>query len=123
MLDGIAGVAIGQVVREADGMSAADAATVQRLLDGDGADYIGGAIYVTSGLTWLLVAGAAAVAASQIGGRGPSLLMGVGAAIFAVGHPFPTGPVGMVLFGLGVAWLELRREAAEVPETQPVPAQ
>jgi hypothetical protein len=65
---------------------------------------------------------AAALAVKQIGGLGPTLLMAIGAAIFAVGHPFPPGPIGMALFGLGVAWLELRREAAKVPEAQPVPA-
>jgi hypothetical protein len=46
--------------------------------------------------------------------------MAIGAAVFAVGHPFPPGPIGIALFGLGVAWLELRREAATKPESQPV---
>jgi hypothetical protein len=121
MLDAIAGIAIGQAVREANSMSAADAAVVQRMLDGGGdADVIGGVIYVASGLTWLAMAMAAAVAVRQVGGLGPTLLMLVGAAIFAVGHPFPPGPIGIALFGLGVAWLELRREAAKTPEAQPV---
>jgi hypothetical protein len=63
---------------------------------------------------------AAALAVKQIGGLGPTLLMTIGAAIFAVGHPFPPGPIGIALFGLGVAWLEVRREAAKTPEAQPV---
>jgi hypothetical protein len=50
--------------------------------------------------------------------------MAIGAAIFAVGHPFPPGPIGIALFGLGVLWLEVRRERAPVPapvpEAQPV---
>jgi hypothetical protein len=124
MLDAIAGVALGQVVREANGMSAAEAATVQRLLDGGsgGTEVISIVIYVASGLAWFAMAFAAAVAVKRIGGLGPTLLMAIGAAIFAVGHPFPPGPIGMALFGLGFAWLELRREAALAPEPQPVPA-
>jgi hypothetical protein len=110
MLDAIAGIGIGQVVREANAMSAAEAATIQRLLDGGGGDdVIGLVVYLLSGLTWLAMAGAAAIALRPTGGRGPTALMLVGAAIFAVGHPFPTGPVGIALFGLGLAWLELRR--------------
>jgi uncharacterized membrane protein YccF (DUF307 family) len=123
MLDAIAGVALGQAVREANEMSTADAAVVQRLLDGGGdADIIGASIYVASGLIWFAMALAAALAVKQIGGLGPTLLMAIGAAIFAVGHPFPPGPIGIALFGLGLAWLELRRDAAKAPEAQPVPA-
>ena len=122
MLDAIAGVALGQVVRQANEMSAADAAAVQRLLDGTDPDYIGGVIWVAAGLAWFAMAGAAAVAVKPIAGLGPTLLMALGAAIFAVGHPFPPGPIGIALFGLGVAWLELRRDAAKAPEAQPVPA-
>jgi hypothetical protein len=123
MLDAIAGVALGQVIRDANSMSAADAAVVQRMLDGGigGVDYIGVVIWVTSGLTWFAMALAAAIAVRQIGGLGPTLLIAVGAAIFAVGHPFPPGPIGIALFGLGVAWLELRRVHAPTPVTQPSP--
>jgi uncharacterized membrane protein YccF (DUF307 family) len=120
MLDAIAGVALGQAIREANGMSPADAAVVQRVLDGGGTDFIGGAIYVASGLAWFAMALAAAIAVRQVGGLGPTLLMTIGAAIFAVGHPFPPGPIGIALFGLGVAWLELRREDAKAPEAHPV---
>lgn len=120
MLDAIAGVALGQVVREANGMSATDAAAVQRLLDGNGTDYIGYGIFIASGLAWFVMALAAAMAVRTIGGLGPSVLMTIGAAIFAVGHPFPPGPIGIALFGLGVAWLEVRRARAPIPEAQPV---
>jgi hypothetical protein len=119
MLDAIAGVALGQAVREANGMSAADAAVVQGILDG-GTDYIGIVIFIASGLTWFVMALAAAVAVRRIGGIGPALLMTIGAAIFAVGHPFPPGPIGIALFGLGVAWLEVRRAHVPIPEAQPV---
>jgi hypothetical protein len=120
MLDGVAGIALGYVIRQANQLSAADGAVVQRVLDGDGRDYVGIGLWVASGLTWFVMALAAALAVRQVGGLGPSLLMTIGAAIFAVGHPFPPGPVGMTIFGLGVAWLELRRESARVPEAAPV---
>jgi hypothetical protein len=124
MLDAIAGVALGQVIREANGMSTTDAAAVQRMLDGGngGTDVIGIVIFVASGLAWFAMALAAAIAVKQIGGLGPTLLMAIGAAIFAVGHPFPPGPIGIALFGLGVLWLEVRRERAPVPapKAQPV---
>lgn len=119
MFDAIAGVALGQVVREANGMSAADSAAVQRVLDSD-PDVIGIVIFVASGLTWFAMALAAALAVKQVGGLGPTLLMAIGAAIFAVGHPFPPGPIGIAIFGFGVAWLEVRRDAAKAPAAQPV---
>ena len=81
---------------------------------------LGIVIWVASGLAWFAMALAAALAVRQIGGLGPSLLMTIGAAIFAVGHPFPPGQIGIALFGLGVAWLEVRRARAPVPEAQPV---
>lgn len=121
MFDAIAGVSLGGIVRLANDASAADAAAVQRLMD-TGTDVVGIVIWVASGLLWFAMAFAAALAVKQIGRLGPTLLMAIGAAIFAVGHPFPPGPIGIALFGLGVAWLELRREAAKAPEAQPVPA-
>ena len=122
--DAIAGVAIGIVIRGANGLSAADGAAVQRVFDeSDGVtEALTAGFYVASGLAWFVMALAAAIAVRQIGGLGPTLLMAIGAAIFAVGHPFPPGPIGIALFGLGVVWLELRREPAEAPEAQPVPA-
>ena len=120
--DAIAGVAIGIVVREANGLSAAEGAAVQRVFDdSDGVtEALTAAFWAASGLTWFVMALAAAIAVKPIGGLGPTLLMAIGAAIFAVGHPFPPGPIGIALFGLGFAWLEVRREAAKAPEAQPV---
>lgn len=122
IFDAIAGIAIGTIVREANGMSAAEGAAVQRVFDdADGfTEALSAGVYVAGGLTWFVMALAAAIAVKQVGGLGPTLLMAVGAAIFAVGHPFPPGPIGIALFGLGVAWLEVRREAAKAPEAQPV---
>jgi hypothetical protein len=119
MFDAIAGVSLGGIVRVANDASAADAAAVQRLMD-TGTDYVGIVIFAASGLTWLAMALGAAFAVKPIGGRGPTLLMAIGAAIFAVGHPFPPGPIGIALFGLGIAWLELRRSHAAIPQAQPV---
>jgi hypothetical protein len=121
IFDAIAGVAIGVVVREANRMSPTDGAVVQRVFDDSDAftETVSAGVYVVAALAWLLMALAAAFAVKQIGGAGPTLLMAVGAVIFAVGHPFPPGPPGILLFGLGIAWLELRRQAAEAPEAQP----
>jgi hypothetical protein len=119
MFDAIAGVALGGIVRLANDASAADGAVVQRLMD-TGTDYVGVALFVASDLSWFVMALAAAIAVKPIGGRGPTLLMAIGAAIFAIAHPFPTGPIGITLFGLGVAWLELRRQAAKAPDARPV---
>jgi hypothetical protein len=103
----------------ANDASPADAAAVQRLMD-SGTDVVGMVIWAASGLTWFAMAFAAAVALKQVGGLGPTLLMGIGAAIFAIAHPFPTGPIGIALFGLGVAWLEVRRAREPVPDAAPV---
>jgi hypothetical protein len=120
MFDAIAGVALGQIIRQANAASTADAATVQRLLDESGTDYIGMGIWLASGLAWFAMALAAAVAVKHAGGLGPTLLMAIGAAVFAIAHPFPPGPIGITLFGLGVAWLELRQGREAVTEAQPV---
>jgi hypothetical protein len=120
MFDALAGVGLGQVIRQANAMNPADAAAIQRLLDDSGTDYIGMGLWIASGLAWFVMAFAAALAVKPLAGRGPTLLMAMGAAIFAIAHPFPTGPIGIALFGLGFAWLELRRDRAAVGEAQPV---
>jgi hypothetical protein len=122
MFDAVAGIAIGIVVRGGNGLSATEGAAVQRVFDdADGVtEALSVGVLVAGGLAWFVMAFAAALAVKPIGGLGPTLLMAIGAAIFAVGHPFPPGPIGIALFGLGVAWLEVRREAAKAPETQPV---
>jgi hypothetical protein len=118
MFDAIAGVALGGIVRLANDASAADGAVVQRLMD-SGTDYVGVVLFVASDLSWFVMALAAAIAVKPIGGRGPTLLMAIGAAIFAIAHPFPPGPIGITLFGLGLLWLEIRREHAPATEAQP----
>ena len=61
---------------------------------------------------------AAAIAVKPIGGRGPTLPMAIGAAIFAIAHPFPTGPIGITLFGLGILGSRFGANARR-PEAQP----
>jgi hypothetical protein len=121
-LDAVAGIATGMVVREANRMSAAEGAIVQRVWDDADAvtNAFSAGVYLAAGVAWLTAAVAVAVAIKQVGGLGPTLLMAIGAAVFAVGHPFPPGPIGIALFGLGVAWLEVRRHAATAPAAQPV---
>jgi hypothetical protein len=120
--DAVAGVAIGIIMREANGMSAAEGAAVQRIFDDSDAltEALTAGLLVAGGLSWLVMALAAALAVKPIGGLGPTLLMAIGAAIFAVGHPFPPGPIGIALFGIGFAWLEIRRAPVKSPEAQPV---
>lgn len=122
IFDAVAGIAIGIIVREANGLSAAEGAAVQRVFDDSDwvTEALTAGIYVAAGLAWFVAALAAAIAVKQVGGLGPTLLMAAGAAIFAVGHPFPPGPIGIALFGLGVAWLEVRRIEAPVPDARPV---
>jgi hypothetical protein len=121
IFDAIAGIAMAIIVREANGLSPAEGAAVQRVFDDSdwATEALSAGIYVVAGLAWFVMALAAALAVKQIGGLGPTLLMAIGAAVFAVGHPFPPGPIGIALFGLGVAWLEVRRADAPVPDARP----
>lgn len=123
MFDAIAGVAIGLIVREANGMSAADQAAVQRMMDGIGEHPVLVAMWIGAGLSWLVPAVAAALAVREQVPRWVTAAMIFGAILFAVGHPVPPGPIGMGLFLLGIAWLELRPREAPAPEVAaPVPS-
>jgi uncharacterized membrane-anchored protein YitT (DUF2179 family) len=117
VFDSIAGIAMGLLARQGTSMGGADAAAVQRLIDELHDLPFGFVLYLAAGLSWLFAALAVAVAVKQVGGVGPSTVMALGAAVFAVGHPFPPGPTGMALFAAGVLWLELRRRP--VPEPSP----
>lgn len=121
-LDAIAGIATGMIIDEANRLSDSGAAAVRRVLEepSTATDALSIVIFVAAGLSWFVLVLAAAIAVKPIGGLGPTLLMAVGAAIFAAGHPFPPGPIGIALFGLGVAWLEVRRSRVPVPEAEPV---
>lgn len=121
--ESIIGTAKGILIVESSDYSAADQDAIQRVFDGD--HWAGYVVYVAAGLSWLVAAVAVAIAVRQVAPLYVSLLIGLGAAIFAVGHPKPFGPTGMTLFLVGVALLELRyrpqHETAEV-HAAPKPA-
>jgi len=111
--DAIAGIATGLVVLEANSMSPDDQEAMRRFMDGLSENVFGYALYFSSGLTWLVVAGAASLALKGQVHWGAIALMVVGAAIFAVGHPFPPGPVGISLFVAGLTWFHIARSHAQ----------
>jgi hypothetical protein len=74
---------------------------------------LGYVIYFGAGLLWLAVA---LTVVTALGARAPRpalVLMAIGAAVFALGHARPVGPIGMMLFLAGIAWLELRPRREE----------
>jgi hypothetical protein len=113
-LDAIAGLAMGEVVAAANALPAADQAAAGRLIDDlRQVEITGYVFYAAVGLAWLGVAFSAIVALRHRSPRPALVLMGLGALVFAVGHPKPFGPVGMGLFLAGVVWIELRPQTAE----------
>jgi hypothetical protein len=120
--ESIIGTAKGIIVVESSDYPASDQAAIQRVFDGD--HWAGYVVYIAGGLSWLVAAVAVAIAVRQIAPLYVSLLLGIGGAIFAIAHPKPPGPIGMTLFLIGVALLELRyrpqREtAAAEPASKP----
>jgi hypothetical protein len=114
-VDAIAGLGMGDLVRMANELPAAEKATVGAFVDDlREPDIAGYAIYIGAGLSWFAAVVCATVALKQRGRRAALVLMALGALIFAVGHPKPTGPIGMALFLAGVLWLELRPKTARV---------
>jgi len=123
-LDAIAGLGMGDLVRMANELPAAEQATlgpfIEELREPDVAGY---AIYLGAGLSWFAAVLASTFALKRRGPGAALVLMALGALVFAVGHPKPTGPIGMALFLVGVVWLELRSRPAETPQAvsvQPV---
>jgi hypothetical protein len=116
--ESIVGTAKGIMIVASANYSESDQAAIQRVFDGD--HWAGYLFYIAAGLSWLVAAVAVAVAVRQIAPLYVSLLLGIGGAIFAVGHPKPPGPIGMTLFLVGVALLELRyRPQRETAEARP----
>ena len=113
-LDAIAGLAMGEVVATANALPAADQAAAGRLIDDLREETITGYLfYAAVGLAWLGAAFSAIVAVRKRAPWPALVLMGLGALIFAVGHPKPPGPAGMGLFLAGIVWLELRPRSAD----------
>ena len=123
-LDAIAGLGMGDLVRTANASSAAEQATLGPFIDElREADVGGYVIYLGAGLSWVAAVVAAALALRERARRGALVLMVLGALVFAVGQPKPTGPIGMALFLAGVAWVELRArpvEARRAVSAQPI---
>jgi hypothetical protein len=117
-LDAIAGLGMGDLVRMANELPADEQAAIGVFVDDlREPDVAGYAIYVGAGLSWFAAVVCATVALRHRGRRAALVLMALGALIFAVGHPKPTGPIGMALFLAGVLWVELRPRAAEAPRS------
>ncbi|MGH3014564.1 MAG: hypothetical protein ACRDNR_15420 [Gaiellaceae bacterium] len=115
-LDAIAGLGMGDLVRMANESSAAQQATLGPFIDDLREPDIGGyVIWLGAGLSWVAAVVAATVALKGRAPRAALVLMALGSLVFAVGHPKPTGPIGMGLFLAGVVWLERSREA-ETPQ-------
>jgi hypothetical protein len=115
--DSIIGIAMGVAVREANEAPAADQAAAARLIDAIGEeDPAGYVLYFGAALLWLAAAVAVVVALRKTAPRPALGLVVLGAFVFAIAHPKPTGPIGMGLLLIGIAWLELwpRREAPTV---------
>lgn len=122
--DAVAGIAMGSVVREANAAPAADQPAAERLIDALQVEtWDGYLFYFATALIWFAAALAVVIALRKSAPRPALVLMALGAAVFAVAHPQPTGPIGMAFFIAGVAWLELRPRSAEGRESGPTEAQ
>jgi len=110
-LDSVLGIAWGIAAETANELPAADQGGAGRLIDelisGD-PDPRGLVLYFGAGLLWLAVALAVVAALRDSAPLGALVAMSVGAAVFALGHAPPMGPIGMGLFLLGIAWMEFR---------------
>jgi hypothetical protein len=69
-------------------------------------------VYAIAVACWLLAAGGVAVALRGHAPTAAIVLLGAGAAVFAIDHAAPFGPVGMALFLAGSIVAELGRKAA-----------
>ena len=118
--DSIVGIATGTAIQKANELPAADQAATGRLIDSlQEADPAGYALYFATGLSFLAAVLAVVVALRDRAAWQPLVLMILGALVFALAHPKPTGPIGMGLLLAGIVWLELRPRRAEVQEAVP----
>jgi hypothetical protein len=114
--DALAGIATGLIAQEGGRMGDADGAVVQQLLDNLGEEPILTVFSLLSSLSWLVAAAAAALALRDRAPAWVTVVMVVGAVVFAAGHPWPQGPIGMTLYLFGIGWHELRPRRAVTPE-------
>ena len=115
-LDAILGIAWGIAAETANDLPAVDQSGAGRLVDelisGD-PDPRGLILYWGAGLLWLAVALTAVAALRNTAPLGALVLMSLGAAVFALGHAPPMGPVGMGLILAGIVLAEFRPRPAE----------
>lgn len=114
-VDSVLGIAWGIAAQKANELPVADQAAAGRLIDDLlEPEPLGYLLYFGAGLLWLAVVLAVVAALGRIAPRPALTLMAIGAAVFALGHARPVGPIGMTLFLAGIGWLELRprREGA-----------
>ena len=115
-LDAILGIAWGIAAETANDLPVEDQEGAGRLIDelisGD-PDPRGLILYWGAGLLWLAVALSVVVALKDTAPSGALVSMGLGAAVFTLGHAPPMGPIGMGLFLLGIAWAEFRPRPSE----------
>ena len=110
-LDAILGIAWGIAAETANDLPVQDqagaGALIHELISGD-PDPRGLILYWGAGLLWLALALAVVAALRDTAPTGALVLLGLGAAVFMLGHAPPMGPIGMGLFLLGIAWAEFR---------------
>jgi hypothetical protein len=123
-LDAILGIAWGIAAETANDLpaSAQDGAgtLIHELISGD-PDPRGLLLYWGAGLLWLAVAVAVVAALKDTAPTGALVCLSLGAAVFALGHAKPMGPIGMGLFLVGIVWLELRPGHVPQPGSEPAP--
>jgi hypothetical protein len=126
-LDAILGIAWGIAAETANALPAKYQQGAGRLIDqliSGEPDPRGYILYFGAGLLWLAVMLAVVAALSGTAPLGALISMALGAAVFALGHAPPAGPVGMGLVLLGIAWTEFRPRAADPlssPAKDPLP--
>lgn len=114
--DAVVGIGTGMLIGLARGLDGeVRAAAVQQIQAfWDARLTPGTAIFLVVGvavLSWLVAAGAAAVALRQAGaGRPVAVLVALAGVLFAVGHPFPWGTAAMACLGTAT-WLRTRQSA------------
>ena len=115
-LDAILGIAWGIAAETANQLPAEDQPGAGRLVDelisGD-PDPRGLILYWGAGALWLVVMLTVVAALRDTAPLGALVSMSLGAAVFAIGHAPPVGPVGMALILLGITWAEFRPRPAK----------
>jgi hypothetical protein len=106
------GIGTGELVRHAHDVPAEDQALAGEMIQSYFESPVAGNISILSGLggtSWLVSVVAAALAIRKTGApRSIWILFGLAAVAFFVGHPPPTGPIGLVLFAVAAAWFGWR---------------